>query len=139
MNVDFAQGNANGATLQAAVDGMTWYGETTAIACALDEGANQMNTSDNINDVMVGKYLTFLLLKEAFLKLKDVQDLSKIQNLTNGLFNFKIDLKMRVYNKLRSLFNIFSLNRWMGLRTRRCEYSSWKCCCSRYHYSCYRL
>ena len=92
MNVDFAQGNANGATLQAAVDGMTWYGETTAIACALDEGANQMNTSDNINDVMVGKYLTFLLLKEAFLKLKDVQDLSKIQNLTNGLFNFKIDL-----------------------------------------------
>ena len=58
MNVDFAQGNASGATLQAAVDNMAWYGETTAIACALDEGANQMNTGDNINDVMVGTYLT---------------------------------------------------------------------------------
>ena len=55
MNVDFAQNNADGATLQAAVDGMPWYGETTAIACALDEGANQMNTGDNINDVMIGE------------------------------------------------------------------------------------
>ena len=55
MNVDFTQGNANGATLQSAVDSMTWYGETTAIACALDEGINQMNTGDNINDVMIGK------------------------------------------------------------------------------------
>lgn len=53
MNVDFAQSHADGATLQNAVDGMTWYGETTAIACALDEGANQMNTGDNINDVMI--------------------------------------------------------------------------------------
>ena len=54
MNVDFAQSHADGATLQQAVDDMTWYGETTAIACALDEGANQMNTGDNINDVMIG-------------------------------------------------------------------------------------
>ena len=57
MNVDFAQSHADGATLQQAVDDMTWYGETTAVACALDEGANQMNTGDNINDVMIGETL----------------------------------------------------------------------------------
>ena len=54
MNVDFAQSHGDEATLQAAVDGMTWFEQTTAIGCALDEGANQMETGDNINDVMIG-------------------------------------------------------------------------------------
>jgi len=53
MNVDFAQSHGDEATLQAAVDGMTWFEQTTAIGCALDEGANQMETGDNINDVMI--------------------------------------------------------------------------------------
>ena len=74
MNVDFAQNNADGATLQAAIDGMTWYGETTAIACALDEGANQMNTGDNINDVMIGELCFSRQKKYYFLVLTDGWD-----------------------------------------------------------------
>ena len=56
MNVDFAQSHASEAMLQQAVDGMTWFEETTAIGCAMNEGVNQMNTGDNINDIMIGRF-----------------------------------------------------------------------------------
>ena len=59
MSVDFAQSNANEATLQQAINDMLWYGESTDIACALDESANQMNTGDDINDVMIGRIQQF--------------------------------------------------------------------------------
>jgi len=47
-------GHGSAKDLQDAVDGMEWYGQTTAVSCALVEAGNQMNTNDNINDVLIG-------------------------------------------------------------------------------------
>ncbi|CAG5089183.1 Oidioi.mRNA.OKI2018_I69.PAR.g12117.t1.cds [Oikopleura dioica] len=39
--------------INSALNSLTWYGETTAIADGITEGASQMDTSDNVNDVMI--------------------------------------------------------------------------------------
>ena len=39
--------------INSALNSLTWYGATTAIADGITEGASQMDTSDNVNDVMV--------------------------------------------------------------------------------------
>ena len=47
--VQFASFN----TLNTAIDGMTWWGGTTALAGAVIAATNQFDTSDDVNDVMI--------------------------------------------------------------------------------------
>ena len=54
MSVVFPQGHGSADDLQNAVDNMQWYGQTTAISCSMVEALNQLNTGDNINDVLIG-------------------------------------------------------------------------------------
>jgi Mg-chelatase subunit ChlD len=44
---------ADTATLQNAIDQITWYGETTAAAGGVTAGADTLNTNDNVNDMMI--------------------------------------------------------------------------------------
>merc|ERR1712037_260099 len=39
--------------INSALNSLTWYGTTTATADGITEGASQMDTSDNVNDVMI--------------------------------------------------------------------------------------
>lgn len=39
--------------INSALNSLTWYGTTTAIADGITEGASQMDTTDNVNDVMI--------------------------------------------------------------------------------------
>lgn len=50
------QGHYTNEQFATAIEGMTWHGKLTAIACGVQAGLDQLDTTDNVNDVLIGKF-----------------------------------------------------------------------------------
>ena len=48
------QGHYTNEQFATAINGMNWHGKLTAIACGVQAGLDQLDTTDNVNDVLIG-------------------------------------------------------------------------------------
>lgn len=56
------QGHYTNEQFATAIDGLNWHGKLTAINCGVQAGLDQLDTSDNVNDVLIGKLFSIIHL-----------------------------------------------------------------------------
>ena len=55
METVLNQGHYTNEQFATAIDGINWHGKLTAINCGVQAGLDQLDTTDNVNDVLIGK------------------------------------------------------------------------------------
>ena len=56
------QGHYTNEQFATAIDGLNWHGKLTAINCGVQAGLDQLDTTDNVNDVLIGKLFSTIHL-----------------------------------------------------------------------------
>ena len=64
METVLNQGHYTNEQFATAIDGLNWHGKLTAINCGVQAGLDQLDTTDNVNDVLIGKLFSAIHLSE---------------------------------------------------------------------------